>query len=100
LPGVDLFHITPGPAAAHADAGFVKFAPGMQFPHHSHIGDELQLILDGVLTDDAGIEYRVGDTMFRPVGTAHSFIIGPEGCILALSLVGGIVIDGVRYGAK
>jgi anti-sigma factor ChrR (cupin superfamily) len=100
IPGVDVLHIQPGPAAAHADAGFVRFAPGTDFPFHDHIGDELQLILDGLITDDQGVAFRVGDTMFKPVGTAHSFVVGPEGCVIALSLVGGIVINGVRYAVK
>jgi predicted ChrR family anti-sigma factor len=100
IPGVDVLHIQPGPAAAHADAGFVRFVPGLEFPFHDHIGDELQLILDGDMTDNRGIVYRVGDTMSMPVGTTHSFVIGADGCVIALSLVGGIVINGVRYAVK
>lgn len=100
IPGVELLHLQPGPAAAHADAGFVRFAPGTHFPLHDHMGDELQLIMDGDMTDDRGLVYRAGDSMAMAGGTAHSFVIGPDGCVIALSLVGGIVINGVKYGAK
>jgi predicted ChrR family anti-sigma factor len=100
IPGVDVLHLEPGPKAAHADAGFVRFAPGTEFPHHDHMGDELQLILDGSMVDDRGIEYRPGDLMSKPESSSHSFVIGPDGCLIALSLVGGIVIAGVRYGVK
>jgi anti-sigma factor ChrR (cupin superfamily) len=100
IPGVDVLHLAPGPKAAHADAGFVRFAPGTQFPFHDHIGDELQLIMDGMMIDDKGVEFRVGDVMWKPVGTAHAFTVGPEGCLIGLSLVGGIVIDGVKYAVK
>jgi anti-sigma factor ChrR (cupin superfamily) len=100
IPGVDVLHLEPGPKAAHADAGFVRFAPGLPFPFHDHIGDELQLIMDGMMIDDKGVEFRVGDMMWKPVGTSHSFVIGPEGCLIALSLVGGIVINGVKYAVK
>jgi anti-sigma factor ChrR (cupin superfamily) len=99
IPGVDLLHVTPGPAAAHADAGYVRYAPGTQFPAHEHMGDELQLIMEGVIVDDSGTTFRVGDTMFKPLGSSHAFNVGPDGCLIALSLVGGIVIGGVKYGA-
>ncbi len=52
------------------------------------------------MVDDKGVEFRVGDTMWKPVGTSHSFVVGPEGCLIALSLVGGIVINGVKYAVK
>jgi anti-sigma factor ChrR (cupin superfamily) len=100
ITGVDVLHLQPGPAAAHADAGFVRFAPGVDFPFHDHIGDELQLILEGWLVDDQGVRFAVGDRMFKPVGSAHSFRVGPEGCVIALSLVGGISINGVKYAVK
>jgi anti-sigma factor ChrR (cupin superfamily) len=100
IPGVDVLHLQPGPAAAHADAGFVRFVPGMEFPFHDHIGQELQLIMDGEMTDNSGIIYRVGDSMSMPVGSTHSFVIGADGCIIALSLEGGIVINGVKYAVK
>jgi predicted ChrR family anti-sigma factor len=99
IPGVDVLHITPGPAV-HADSGFVRFAPGLEFPFHDHIGDELQLIMEGDMTDDQGVAFGVGDTMFKPVGTAHSFVIGKDGCVIALTLEGGIVINGVKYAVK
>ncbi len=100
LAGVELIHVEPGPRVAHADAGFVRFAPHTEFPHHSHKGDELQLVLEGVLVDNAGCQFRVGDRMFRPEGSSHSFVAGAEGGLIALLLVGGIEIDGVRYGVK
>jgi anti-sigma factor ChrR (cupin superfamily) len=100
IPGVDVLHITPGPLASHADAGFVRFVSGLEFPFHEHIGDETQLILEGEMIDEAGIAYRVGDAMFKAVGTTHSFIIGKDGCVIALSLVGGVVINGVKYAVK
>jgi putative transcriptional regulator len=100
IPGVNLQHIEAGPAMAGLDTGFVRFDPGTQFPRHSHAGDELQLILEGTLHEAGGATFRVGDTMFRPKGSEHAFVIGPEGCTLALILDGGIVIEGVRYGVK
>jgi anti-sigma factor ChrR (cupin superfamily) len=100
IPGVDVLHVQPGPAVAHADAGFVRFAAGLEFPFHDHIGHELQLIMDGDMTDNGGVTYRVGDSMSMPVGSHHSFVIGADGCLIALSLAGGIVINGVKYAVK
>jgi anti-sigma factor ChrR (cupin superfamily) len=100
IPGVDLIHVEPGPRVAHADAGFIRFAPQLPFPHHGHQGDEKQLVLDGGMLDDKGCNFHPGDFTYQAEGSTHSFVASPEGCMLATLLVGGIVIDGVRYGVK
>jgi predicted ChrR family anti-sigma factor len=100
IPGVDLIHVQAGPRVAHADAGFIRFAPDLPFPHHGHQGDEKQLVLDGGMVDDKGCAFHPGDFTYQADGSTHSFVAGAEGCVLATLLEGGIVIDGVRYGVK
>jgi len=100
IPGVELIHVEPGPRVAHADAGFIRFAPHLPFPLHGHQGDEKQLILDGGMLDDKGCSFEPGDFTYQADGSTHSFVTGAQGCLIATLLAGGIVIGGVRYGVK
>ncbi len=90
LPGVQLFHLTGGPAAAGADVGFVRLQPGASFPLHRHRGDEHTLILTGRLRDSDGSESGPGDRAFKAAGSEHSFVaVGPGETIFAV-VVGGV----------
>jgi anti-sigma factor ChrR (cupin superfamily) len=97
LPGVDLIHVTAGPATAGADPGFVRFAPNTRFPMHRHVGDEVMLILEGDVVENDGLEGHVGDAMCKPAGSEHSFVVGAEGCLVAILLHGGIEVEGLNY---
>jgi anti-sigma factor ChrR (cupin superfamily) len=97
IPGVDLIHVTPGPRVAGADAGFIRFQPGTQFPLHRHVGDEVMLILEGEVVENDGRRGHPGDAMYREAGSSHAFVVGESGCLAAVLLVGGIEINGQPY---
>src|SRR5262245_15900151 len=61
FPGIELFHFAGGPAAAHADTGFIRFAPGFVFPEHKHLGREVVMLLEGAYLDSSGRLYCAGD---------------------------------------
>ncbi len=90
LPGVQLFHLTGGPATAGADVGFIRVQPGAAFPRHRHRGDEHALILTGRLRDSDGSEAGAGERTFQPAGSEHSFVaVGAEETVFAV-VVGGV----------
>lgn len=92
IPGVGLLHFEPGPALAGIDAGIVRFAAGMKYPRHAHLGDEHMLILAGGLVDDeTGARALAGDHLLMPPGSSHGFTILPdEDCVAAVLLHGGL----------
>lgn len=92
IPGVGLLHFEPGPALAGIDAGIVRFAAGMKYPRHAHLGDEHMLILAGGLVDDeTGARSLAGDYLLMPPGSSHGFTILPdEDCVAAVLLHGGL----------
>lgn len=60
----------------------MRFMPGAVTLSHEHTGTEDFLILEGVLTDNDGAEFRVGDFVsFRPGTRHHSW--SDTGCLLA-----------------
>jgi quercetin dioxygenase-like cupin family protein len=54
----------------------VDFAPGVAFPPHSHPGEEIAYVLEGVLeyrlADDPPVTLKTGEALFIPAGTVHS----------------------------
>lgn len=48
----------------------VRYAPGSQFPRHSHNGGEEILVLEGVFQDEHG-DYPAGSYFRNPPGTSH-----------------------------
>lgn len=96
MPGLDLVHFDGGPAYAHADCGFVRLTPGTAFPLHTHMGEEVSLILAGQLRDRAtGTIYRAGDELAKPQDSDHDVINdGDEDCIYAARVGNGIAING------
>jgi hypothetical protein len=84
LPGLELLKVTGGPKLAGTEAYLARFAAGMKFPMHRHLGHEDVLILEGSYTDESGTVYRSGDVHHMDGGTAHTFTIAPdEPCVAA-----------------
>ena len=52
-----------------------------------HNGNEQFLILEGVLIDNDGTQYRKGDLVWLRSGTEHSSYT-PNGCLLAVHIAG------------
>jgi quercetin dioxygenase-like cupin family protein len=54
----------------------VDFAPGVAFPKHSHPGEEIAYVIEGVLVYElegrAPVTLRAGDAVFIPAGTPHA----------------------------
>jgi quercetin dioxygenase-like cupin family protein len=53
----------------------VEFAPGVAFPRHSHPGEEIVYVVEGVLAyaleGRPPVNVKAGDVLFIPAGTAH-----------------------------
>jgi anti-sigma factor ChrR (cupin superfamily) len=62
----------------------VRYQPGSRFPLHMHeLGEEI-LVLDGVLSDEAG-DYPAGTYIMNPPGSAHAPYT-ENGCTLFVKL--------------
>ncbi|MFN0249891.1 MAG: cupin domain-containing protein [Kofleriaceae bacterium] len=96
MPGLGLVHFDGGPAYAAADCGFVRLAPGTSFPHHTHMGEEVSLILAGEIQDkQTGVIYRAGDEVVKLVDSEHDVVsVGTEDAIYAARAMNGIAIAG------
>ncbi len=95
-PGVTLFHIDGGPAVASAINGFVCVERGQCFPHHSHLGDEAVMIVQGRFKDShSGNVYGPGDVVREVKGSAHRLDVLPGPKLIYLAIVfGGVNIGG------
>ncbi len=58
----------------------VRFAPGARLPDDPHPGGEEVLVLEGVLSDEAG-DYPAGTWVREPAGSAHA-PFSREGCVI------------------
>jgi putative transcriptional regulator len=69
----------------------LRLAPGVVFPRHSHVGEEISLVLDGGLRDSTGREFSRGGELYKPAGSEHDLaaLTGPP-CITATIAFGGI----------
>lgn len=54
----------------------VDFAPGVAFPPHSHPGEEIAYVIEGLLEYRFGgkppVTLKAGEVLFIPAGTIHS----------------------------
>jgi putative transcriptional regulator len=91
LPRIRYFHFGPGPAAAGAEAGFVRLEPGATFPNHRHLGPERTFVLDGVMLD-RGRSYGPGSVIESATGTEHDYTAGPGRDLIIISLHNGYQI--------
>lgn len=97
LPGIFAYDPPHGPAVADAVVGWVRVEPGVEFPHHEHMGDEAMLIVQGSCVDSYGTVMRRGDLVRLAPGTHHDFkaLPGPDFIYLGVAK-GGIVMFGVH----
>ncbi len=98
IPGIHLVHFDGGPRYTAADCGFIRMAEGAMFPLHSHLGEEVSLILSGQLEaiDADGVRTVLGPgaTLTQAEGSSHQLTaIGGE-CIFAARAMNGIAIGG------
>ena len=73
VPGIETLWVEGGPAVANCIRGFVRMAPGAEFPHHRHVGDETALVLEGAVIDSTGNVYLPGDVVHMPAGSEHGY---------------------------
>ena len=94
MPGIDAIHFDGGPALAAADCGFVRIAPGCTFPWHTHRGEEVTLVLAGVMRDHAGNVSRAGDIVVLPGASQHDLTaVGNEDVIYAARVMNGFELS-------
>jgi hypothetical protein len=75
MPGIEVLHFAAGPQAIAPDTGFVRFARGLKFPYHRHLGHEVNYVLEGAVRNGDGRLYLPGEAIELLPGTAHEFAI-------------------------
>jgi len=60
-----------------------RFEPGAALPPHRHVGDELIFLLEGTVTDEAGI-VATGNMNYRPNGCVHTVTTTNGATVLAV----------------
>lgn len=97
--GVALLHLDGGPSVKDAVTGFVRVEVGAEFPEHSHVGDEVVLVLQGAFEDSDGTVFRAGDEAWMPAGSTHRFrSLGPARLVGLAIVHGGVIVDGQTIG--
>jgi putative transcriptional regulator len=98
IPGISLIDFDGGPSMAGADCGFFRLSPGAMFPPHTHLGDEVTIILAGQVRDMVNNRViGVGEEYVQLEGTSHYLLcVGDEDCIYAGRALNGIAIGGTR----
>jgi hypothetical protein len=96
VPGIHLVHFDGGPAYAAADCGFVRIAVGGTFPPHTHMGEEMSLVIQGRMRDaSTGLVLVPGDELLLAEATGHHLVCeGDEDCIFAARAMNGIAVAG------
>lgn len=88
-PGIWLQHLSPGPRFADAVVGLVRVEAGVTFPHHSHLGTEQVLVLQGGMRDVSGLISLPGDLVIMPPDSDHTFEALPGDELRYLAVVEG-----------
>ena len=71
---------------------WMKVDRGARSPVHEHSTTELILILKGVLTDDDGAEFKVGEVVIYAAGSSHA-TYSKDGCtVLVVAQQGSSVV--------
>ena len=96
-PGCTLFHFKGGPRTAEAITGFVAVEREMSFPHHTHLGDETVVVVQGSVRDcDSGNIAKPGDVVRARKGTSHKLDVMPGPMLIYLAVIfGGVDISGL-----
>lgn len=100
MPGIWLLPAPAGPLAAGSLRGFVRVRAGVEFPEHSHLGDEAVMIMQGYYADSVtGQVFGPGETPRQAIDTQHSFRVladGPDllGLVVAF---GGLRAQGQEF---
>jgi quercetin dioxygenase-like cupin family protein len=95
LPGVGLLDVTGGPRVTGARLQLARFAPGMRYPAHRHLGREALFVLEGWYRDRTGRVVGPGDLHEMAPDTEHHFNVGPNEPCVAASLNFGFEFTGL-----
>ena len=74
--------------AAKRRAQLTRFEPGAVLPMHRHVGDEFLYVIEGSISDEAGVT-AAGSIGYRPNGCVHSVTSATGATVFAI-ISGGI----------
>lgn len=74
--------------AAKRRAQITRFEPGATLPMHKHVGDEFLYVIEGAISDEAGVT-AAGSVGYRPDGCIHS-VTSKLGATVFAIITGGV----------
>jgi len=93
MPGLQCLRFESG--LEGAECWLARFAAGLRYPRHRHLGRELAMVLEGGYTDSDGSLVIPGDVRLGEKGSSHGLSVHADGdCTAALAIWGGIEILG------
>jgi anti-sigma factor ChrR (cupin superfamily) len=87
VPGVQGKRVWSDPAT-NRTAMFIRFSAGAALGRHTHHGDELVYVLEGVVADEFGA-VTAGNVGYRPNGCTHT-VRSPKGATAFAVVTGGV----------
>lgn len=88
-PGISLLRFAAGATLEGAEAALLRVAPGVSFPRHEHLGQELALVLEGGGHDE-GHAYTPGALVEHAAGSAHTFVAARDRDLVLVVLHRGV----------
>ncbi|CAA0105534.1 Anti-sigma-E factor ChrR [BD1-7 clade bacterium] len=77
-----------------AKVALVRIKPGGRMAHHSHIGEEVTVVLHGAFSDEDGM-YQAGDFVFRDADHKHTPVATKDSeCVCLITLDAPIQFTG------
>lgn len=74
----------------------MRIAPGRAMPHHTHLGDEYTVVLEGAYDDEGGIRLERGDICEAGPADRHRPVADPEaGCLCLIVLDAPLRLTGL-----
>ena len=70
-------------------------ARGLQFPHHRHLGHEVNYVLQGAIRDSDGTLYLPGEAIEMAPGTSHDYSVPDDADLVMVVVQAGFeMLDG------
>ncbi|MEW8626593.1 MAG: cupin domain-containing protein [Candidatus Thiodiazotropha sp.] len=90
--GIYLLHFSGGQKVANQDCGLIYLRPGATFPNHRHKGEELALVMQGCVIENANRIYQPGDLIIKRARSQHSFSATED----EIAVIAVVVEKGIR----
>ncbi|MCG7994469.1 MAG: ChrR family anti-sigma-E factor [Candidatus Thiodiazotropha taylori] len=84
MPGIRQYQLT-GVESGNGSVRLLSISPGIRIPHHTHLGGELTLVIEGAYEDEIG-HFKAGDLADLDASCNHQPVaVGNKPCICLIA---------------